>query len=150
MRRPFQSLVYLFKKTKEVLLLLRTEENGGFWQGVTGGVEGEETFLQAACREVFEETRIVPVSIQEIDYGYFYPITPQWAHKFPRGAKQIFEQVFMALVAPDVVVSLNPREHCAFRWVSVDEAIQLLYWEENKRALHLCEKNLFDFIDRSL
>ena len=56
MRIPRQVLVYLYRRTSdgrlEFLLLKRTERHGGFWQGVSGAPEREETDAEAAIREV--------------------------------------------------------------------------------------------------
>ena len=55
-RLPYQILIYICRRptpdTREYLLLKRTAARGGFWQGVTGGVEAGESFTQAAHREV--------------------------------------------------------------------------------------------------
>ncbi len=36
----------------------RRADDAEFWQGVAGGVEDDETPMEAACRELLEETRI--------------------------------------------------------------------------------------------
>ena len=59
MRQPIQVLIYPVKTVGskwEYLLLRRTASRGGFWQGVTGGVEEDEGVVEAATRELFEET----------------------------------------------------------------------------------------------
>ena len=59
-RAPFQVLVFAFFPTQdsefEYLLLKRSDER--WWQGIAGGGEGNETPLEAAKRETFEETGI--------------------------------------------------------------------------------------------
>src|SRR5262245_50565887 len=59
-RAPFQILVYLYRRIShdeyEYALLKRADE--GWWQGIAGGGEGAETPLEAARREVKEETGI--------------------------------------------------------------------------------------------
>ena len=63
-RAPFQVLVFPYRKNLqnqfEFALLLRADE--GFWQGIAGGGEDDETPLEAARRETFEETGIKPTS----------------------------------------------------------------------------------------
>lgn len=57
-RQPVQVLVHPLKlvgRDWEYLLLRRIPEQGGFWQGVTGGVEGRESLADAARRELIEE-----------------------------------------------------------------------------------------------
>ena len=59
-RVPRQILVYVFRRRRDgavdFLLLHVLADRGGFWQGVTGAPEREETDEQAAVREVLEET----------------------------------------------------------------------------------------------
>ncbi len=59
-RAPFNVLVYPYRrlanKEFEYVLLRRSDE--GWWQGVAGGGEGNETPLEAAQRETYEETGI--------------------------------------------------------------------------------------------
>lgn len=78
MRRPFTVLVYPIRRTSdgkswEYLLLRRTAEREGFWQGVSGSLELGEDFEEAARRELFEETGFVPDELVQIDYSYAFP-----------------------------------------------------------------------------
>lgn len=76
MRQPVQVLVYPLKTTDcgwEYLLLRRIASRGGFWQGVTGGLEEGEDLVKAAERELLEETGLVPSTLEQIDYSYSFP-----------------------------------------------------------------------------
>ena len=58
-KQPRSVQVVLFAETaagRQFLLLRRVRHHGGFWQSVTGSLEGNETHKQAAVREVREET----------------------------------------------------------------------------------------------
>ena len=73
LRVPRQVLVYLFRRSAEgsleFLLLKRTAQYGGFWQGVSGAPEWEESDAKGAIREVFEETGFsVAGSLVPIDF----------------------------------------------------------------------------------
>src|SRR3990170_228144 len=75
LRAPRQVLVYLYRRRDdgdvEFLLLKRTKQWGGFWQGVSGAPEWEETDAEGALREVLEETSFtVGDSLREIDFRY--------------------------------------------------------------------------------
>ena len=72
-RAPIQVLVYPFKQSEEkieFLLLKRTEERGGFWQGVTGHTERGEKTIDVAKRKLLEETSFIPKSFYWRDYTY--------------------------------------------------------------------------------
>ncbi|MDO9088374.1 MAG: NUDIX domain-containing protein [Anaerolineaceae bacterium] len=63
-RAPFQVLVIPYRinlhNQLEFAVLKRADD--GFWQGIAGGGEDEETPFEAARRETFEETGIEPTS----------------------------------------------------------------------------------------
>ena len=136
-RVPRQVLVYLHRGGK-FLLLLRTPELGGFWQGVTGAPDHGETDLDAAIREVREETGFdVARTIRPV--GYRYEIRPgpdslYWSSLYEPGVEAVPEEVYLA-EAGEGEPRLQPLEHIEFRWCSVDEALELLYYENNRVAL---------------
>lgn len=107
--------VVVQRRDGRVLLLKRKEEKGGFWQPVTGYVEGHETPLQAAKRELVEETgiRLAPHSL---DYE----------HVFARGETLppiLTKENAFVVVAHDETVKLDASEHTAYEWVSRGEAV---------------------------
>ncbi len=134
MRLPIQVQAILFRKINgkiEYLLLKTTPEREDFWQPVTGGVEEGETEVEALKREVWEETgvRNVVRIVEDVDY-FEYPD----AH-FVNGFDYIKEYVFGVEVDPNQKIIIDGKEHSQFRWCSFQEAMQLLKWDENKRAL---------------
>ena len=141
-RLPLQVLVYISRRAssgaREYLLLRRVPENGGFWQGVSGGVEEGETFEQAARREVFEETGYRRfVRFAPLDFRYTFPLDrPRWGHLYAPDVETISEECFGAEVRADEgEPRIDPREHDEYRWLGFDEALAHLTWEENKDAL---------------
>lgn len=113
-----------------LLLLKRTAERGGFWQLVTGRVEPGESPLQAAARELFEETGFSPrlEELRDLDYR----------HAFALGERvpPIFAQE-SAFACP---VSGEPRlsaEHEELRWCTAEEAGALLPFAGLRRAATL-------------
>ncbi len=135
-RVPRQVLVYLHRGG-EFLLLRRTRELGGFWQGVTGAPEPGESDTDAAVREVREETGFdVSGTIRPV--GYRYELRPgphnlYWSTLYAPGVESVPEEVFVAEVGGDP--TLEPREHMEFRWCSLAEALELLHYAENREAL---------------
>jgi len=134
MRLPVQVQGILFRRTDgmlEYLLLKTTSEREGFWQPVTGGLEEGETRVEALKREVSEETGIKNIVriAENVDYFEYTD-----AH-FIKGFDHIEEYVFGVEVDPNERIVIDGKEHSEFKWCSFQEAMQLLKWEENKRAL---------------
>lgn len=118
------------------LLLRRVDEQGGFWQSVTGSLELEETHLQAAVREVFEETGIRCLEAELIDLNLknVFEIARLWRPKYAPGITHN-EEVCFALETRVCDVSIDRREHQEFAWVDFEQAAAMLYWQSSKRAL---------------
>jgi len=136
MRLPVQVQGILFRKVKgriEYLLLKTTPEREDFWQPVTGGLEEGETEVEALKREVWEETGIKNVVRIIENVAYFeYPD----AHFINiKGFDFIKEYVFGVDVDPNEGITIDRKEHSQFRWCSFQEALQLLKWDENKKAM---------------
>jgi len=51
--------VHLFTKSGDCMLFKRSKESGSFWGPVSGAVELNERYVEAAARELEEETNIV-------------------------------------------------------------------------------------------
>lgn len=89
----------------------------GVWSYIAGHVEQGEHGWQAALRELREETALAPRSFWATSY----------CERFYAAASDTIEVVpaFVARVADDASVRLN-SEHSAHRWVTLDEAADLL------------------------
>lgn len=145
-RLPIQVLVYCFRRKPgsiEYLMLRRTAKYGGFWQGVTGAPEGEESVLQGAARELREETQLSPLDLYHIDFSYRYPVEDEWKWAYRSDVKHINEQVFLAEVGADADPVLS-FEHDSYEWTGFDRAMSLLKWPNNRSALEFCDTLLRD------
>jgi len=68
MRAPFQVLVFPYKQQDEtVLFLICLRRDLGFWQPISGGGEDTETSLEAAKRELNEETALLGKNWLQLD-----------------------------------------------------------------------------------
>ncbi len=124
------------------MLLHRVPKLDAFWQGVTGAPEEGETLLQAAAREVLEETGFRPAEICSLDFSYRFPVTDKWRESYGPGPDEIVEHVFVAEVdGGDPTLSL---EHDAWGWHSPEEAARMLKWANNVEAVWRCEAFLSD------
>lgn len=127
--------VFLFKKEngKTIFLVLkRNPQKGGFWQPITGNVKPQETFEQAALREMEEETGIKKY-LKFIDTGYSF--------NFFDDNRNQHEKVFGIRVAQATKVNLS-SEHTEFQWLSKEDALHsYLSYSGNKEGLRrLCKK----------
>jgi dATP pyrophosphohydrolase len=134
-RAPFNVLVYPYWRVDgdvfEYALLKRAE--AGFWQGVTGGGEGDETPLQAARRETYEETGLSPdSSFLRLDTVEPVPVTYFGA----RWGEDVFviPQYCFGMLAQRREIVLS-HEHTEYRWLRYKEADRILKWDGNKTAL---------------
>jgi dATP pyrophosphohydrolase len=151
-RLPVQVLVYVVRpaqRRQHYLVLRRVPGRGGFWQGITGGVEPGETIAQAAARELAEEVGLVPITLHRMDYCYSFPVEDRWRHAYAPDVQEIVEYVFLAGVDENAEPVLS-WEHDAWRWCSFDEAAGLLTWPENVEALRRCEAFAENQLGRSL
>lgn len=96
-----------------VLLLQTNEVRGGFWQNITGSVEGDESNLSAAEREFVEETGIIlSKGEQLIQLPGSNKFTDRWQRKVEEFS------FFVCLSGTSLPsVRIDPSEHQGFRWV---------------------------------
>lgn len=95
------------------------------WQGVTGKIEPEETAWQGALRELKEETGLKPLQMWTVDHvNLFYEASTDSIHIIP---------VFGVEVG-DGDVNLS-KEHRTYRWCTVEEAAELLLWDQQRQGL---------------
>jgi dATP pyrophosphohydrolase len=138
---PESVLVVIYTPALDVLLIRRAD-TAEFWQSVTGSKDHpDESFAQAARREVFEETGIncLPGSLLEPklqDWGLenIYEIYPQWRHRYAPGVFFNTEHLFGLEVPAGTPVSLSPREHTQLQWLPHVQAADRCYSSSNAEA----------------
>lgn len=99
-------LVFIVNDSKETLLLQVVPKRGATWQPVTGSVDEGESDLDAAARELTEET-----GLQE----KVQPLKTE--HRFTdRFQRDVVETTFWVKVKGRPDIKIDPKEHTDCRW----------------------------------
>lgn len=136
---PVSVLVVIHTPALDVLLLERAA-HPGFWQSVTGSLDRpDEAPLQAARREVLEESGIDATDLQLADWRLTnaFEIYAHWRGRFAPGTTHNTEHVFGLTVPDRREVRLAPDEHRAQRWLPWREAATACFSWSNRDAIRM-------------
>ncbi|GEM_PF-81313 len=133
---------YLFRHSRdgdiEYLLLRRAKDEilyPGMWQMITGRIEGEETAVDCARREILEETGIECPSLVVVPYvASFYFAPDDSIHHVP---------VFAAEVTGEAAIRLSD-EHDDHAWLPFDEAWKQLVFPGHREGLRILRDYLIE------
>ena len=134
MRSPFQVSVFPYQivDTKPRFLIVRRSDNS-VWQAISGGGENDESILEAAKRELSEETQLVGDNWQQLDSMCMLPkVFYAGNHNWTEHPFVIPEHSFSVKVTEDPELS---SEHTDYRWCDYREASELLTYDSNRNAL---------------
>ncbi|MEM5882178.1 MAG: NUDIX domain-containing protein [Candidatus Aenigmatarchaeota archaeon] len=126
--------IVFYKDNEKIEFLLLKYPN--YWGFPKGEKEEKESEIEAARREIKEETNLdvefIPGFIREYEYSY-------WLNKRLVKKKAIF---FLARAkTKNVKISW---EHEDFKWLSLEDALKLLAYEEDKKNL----REAYEFIKK--
>jgi dATP pyrophosphohydrolase len=136
---PLSVLVVVHTADLEVLLLERALR-AGYWQSVTGSLDGPaEPLAGAAAREVLEETGIEAAAgrLTAWNLANTFEIYPQWRHRFAPGVTHNTEHVFGLALPRRLPVTIAPAEHVAFAWLPWRSAAQKCFSWSNRDAIRV-------------
>jgi 8-oxo-dGTP pyrophosphatase MutT (NUDIX family) len=108
------------RRGDEFLVLHRVEAKGGYWHTVAGRVEPGESWLDAARRELLEETALAAEPRELGAFSY----------------EPAMEGRAFAAEAPAGWEPTLDWEHDAYRWLPLADAEALLEWPEPREMLH--------------
>ena len=136
MRQPKQVLTFLYRKNKnneyEYCIFYRNKKE--FWQGLSGGVEDNESLIQTVKREILEETGIKANDILELSSISTIPVVNiTGEYTWGKDVYVVTEYSFGALLENQNIKLSS--EHKKYEWLSYDEAYKRLTYDSNKTAL---------------
>ncbi len=137
-KRKVQVVVFCKEPKQKVLLLQTNAKRNCIWQNITGSVDEGEEFLEAAYRELEEETGITKSEIihwQQLALEYKF---------VDRWSKQVVEQVYFAQISNEKIPILDPGEHDHFNWVELDKISETSYNYKSNYEVFLKAKECFE------
>ena len=119
--------IILLNKENKIFVAKRIDNPKNYWQMPQGGVDNGEDFLQAALRELEEETSVKSVSLIKEIQGYTTYNLPDnllgiiWRGKY-KGQKQ--KWYVMKFIGKDSEINLNTKkpEFLDWKWIEIDNA----------------------------
>jgi len=118
---------YLIDGDPKFLMLKRSPHvlYGGIWQCVTGKIEIDEIPIDAAVRELMEETGLSPINKWTVDQvNHFYEAQHDRMNLIP----------IFGVEVDSLSINLSD-EHCDYKWCKIDEAVKLFTWTQQKNGL---------------
>ncbi len=148
MRAPFQILAIPYRITDGTpIFCVFHRADFDQWQFIAGGGEDSETPLEAAKREIFEESGITAQNIVELKSMCYIPtdIFPKkYLYNWAKDTFVVPEYSFGFECEEDVALS---HEHTEFVWLNYEKTRKKLKWDSNRTALYelncrLCAETL--------
>jgi dATP pyrophosphohydrolase len=136
MRQPFNILVFPFYfENNNIKYALFKRQDGDYWQAISGGVEDNESTLEAAIRESYEEAMIK----NDCDYICLDSISSVPATVFKDHLSwgsdiYVVKESAFGVIVKDQNLIIS-EEHKSFGWFTYEDSIELLKWDSNKVAL---------------
>ena len=123
--------IVVLNKQNKVFVARRIDNPKNFWQMPQGGVDEGENFLNAAYRELEEETSIKKVNlIQELEGTITYELPDRllgiiWKGKY-RGQKQ--KWFLMRFNGEDNEINIKTKnpEFLDWKWIEIDQLTEVV------------------------
>jgi len=126
---------------ERVLLLHRRVERGNFWQPITGSIEEGESPLDAARREMREETGHDREPL-DLALAQSFMIESQWLESRYPSPIIASEIGFTAELDSHLGIRIDPLEHDTWGWFTFAQAYERIRWSDDREALERLEHQL--------
>lgn len=138
MRAPYNVLVLpYYSKGNENSYCIFERKDMLKWQFVAGGGENQEKPIDAAIRELAEETGLQGYKIQEMTSKTFVPV-----FYFSKKSREAWGENVIVIPVHCFSVEIDPTEsvvlsveHTQYRWVDYETAISMLHFDIDKTAI---------------
>jgi len=136
---------YIYRHTTDGIRFLLMKRNLNkiyehLWQGVAGKIEKGETASEAAVRELKEETGLSPVNIFVADHvSRFYEVHGDRINLVPVFGIEVDSE--------NVILS---EEHISYKWADIDEALNTLVWNGQKKGIQTVHDMVINNDDRMI
>ena len=118
--------IVLLNSNNHVFVGKRIDNPVNFWQMPQGGVDQNENFFQAACRELEEETGVKNVKLLKEIEGFLTYELPKnllgkiWKGKY-RGQKQKWFIMKFVGTEEEINVQTNKAEFKEWKWIEISQ-----------------------------
>ena len=123
--------VVVLNKNNKVFVAKRIDNQKNFWQMPQGGVDKDEDYLNAAYRELEEETSIKNIDlIKELDGLISYELPENllgiiWKGKYRGQEQKWFVVRFLGHDSEINIKTKNP-EFCEWKWIDLENITDLV------------------------
>lgn len=118
------AIIFYVENNKKQILLIR-HMNGGHWAFPKGHVEGEETEIETAMREIKEETGINAV----IDTRFREVVT------YSPKKDVIKDVVYFFATTNEYKINVQEEEVCESKWVDFKDAANCVTYKHDKELI---------------
>ena len=123
-RRAVFGVTYYINPDKKIeYIILKRKKHWKGWEFPKGKIEKFETKKKAARREVHEETGLAVLKVKRFkEHGIYLYLKKLWDR--PDKIGQTYHLFAVEVEKGDGKISLDPKEHNGYEWMSYEKAIK--------------------------